>query len=134
VNTRRTSEKAVIYVRVESRNERKQLVGAARQLWACLRRAKERKADIVAGYIDLGAGGGSIQQDGLRAMLERLARHDINYVVVAALDRLSRSYANYVELRAAIECEATLVVAFDADEPPSKPKKRFRAPGKRGGR
>jgi site-specific DNA recombinase len=107
-----TSKTAVSYLRVASPAAYDQGPSVARQREACRRLADALGAEIVAEYVDVGTSGRTRERPGLRAMLRRLMRRDIDHVVMERIDRMSRSFALHAELTERIESRGATIVAF----------------------
>jgi site-specific DNA recombinase len=88
---------------------------------ACTRQADKLGAEIADEYIDRGESATTAKRPALRAMLDRLALGDIDYVIVHKVDRLARNRADDVQIVMAIrKAGAQLVsVTENIDETPS---------------
>ncbi len=67
------------------------------------RKAATMGAIVVKEFVDRGASARSANRPELQRMLEYLADHDVDYVIVHKLDRLARSRADDVEISKALE-------------------------------
>jgi len=119
-------KRAVIYLRVSSTQQAEKDFDAEGfsipgQREACTREARKLKAEVVDEYIDLGESGTTAKRPALRAMLDRLKRGDIDYVIVHKVDRLARNRADDVEIVMAIRQAGAQVVSAteNIDETPS---------------
>lgn len=117
---------ALIYLRVSSAQQAdkdfdKEGFSIPGQREACARQAEKLGAQIVDEYIDRGESAKTARRPALRAMLDRLKRGDIDYVVVHKVDRLARNRADDVAIVMAIrQAGAQLVsVSENIDETPS---------------
>ena len=88
---------------------------------ACQREAAKLGAVVADEYIDRGESGTTAKRPALRAMLDRLQRGDIDFVIVHKVDRLARSRADDVEIVMAIRKAGAQVVSVteNIDETPS---------------
>jgi site-specific DNA recombinase len=119
---------AVIYLRVSTK-EQAHKGGEAEgysipaQRAACERKAASLNAQIVADgeFVDAGESAKTSARPKLQAMLKRLAKGDIRYVIVHKVDRLARNRFDDVTINASIiESGAQLVsVSENIDETPS---------------
>ena len=69
---------------------------------ACTRKAAELGASNLEEFIDAGASARSADRPALQAMLERLKKKDVDYVIVHKVDRLARDRADDVMIALAI--------------------------------
>jgi site-specific DNA recombinase len=124
----RPAKRAVIYLRVSSAQQADKDFDAEgfsipAQRDACQREADKLDAEVVPDgeYIDRGESAKTAKRPALRAMLDRLKRGDIDYVIVHKVDRLARNRADDVEIVMAIrQAGAQLVsVTENIDETPS---------------
>ena len=120
------SKRAVTYLRVSSAQQADKDFDAEGfsipgQREACARQADQLGAEVVAEFIDRGESAKTTRRPQLRAMLERLALGDIDYVIVHKVDRLARNRADDIEIVMAIrQAGAQLVsVTENIDETPS---------------
>ncbi len=118
--------KAVSYLRVSSSQQADKDFDAEGfsipgQREACEREAEKLKAEVVGEFIDRGESAKTAKRPALKAMLERLKRGDIDYVIVHKVDRLARNRADDVEIVMVIrKAGAQLVSATEnIDETPS---------------
>jgi site-specific DNA recombinase len=121
-----TLKQAVIYLRVSSAQQADKDFDAEGfsipgQREACEREAEKLGAEVAEEYIDRGESAKTANRPALRAMLDRLKRGDIDYVIVHKVDRLARNRADDVEIVMAIrKAGAQLVsVTENIDETPS---------------
>ncbi len=119
-------KRTVIYLRVSSAQQADKDFDAEGfsipgQREACTREADKLGAEIAQEYIDLGESAKTAKRPALRAMLDRLTRGDIDYVIVHKVDRLARNRADDIEIVMAIrQAGAQLVsVTENIDETPS---------------
>jgi DNA invertase Pin-like site-specific DNA recombinase len=119
-------KRALIYLRVSSAQQADKDFDAEglsipAQRGACQREAASLGAEIADEYIDRGESAKTAKRPALRAMLDRLQRGDIDFVIVHKIDRLARNRADDVEIVMAIrKCGAQLVsVTENIDETPS---------------
>ncbi len=119
-------KRALIYLRVSSAQQAdkdfdKEGFSIPAQREACKREADKLGAEVVDEYSDRGESAKTTKRPALRAMLDRLTRGDIDYVIVHKVDRLARNRADDVEIVMAIrQAGAQLVsVTENIDETPS---------------
>lgn len=114
--TKRTAEPgtAVGYVRVSTSEQADSGLGLAAQRAAIDTECTRRAWTCVAVHEDAGASGKSLDgRDGLQQALRAVQRHDAAVLVVAKLDRLSRSLADFAALMAQAKREGWNLVALD---------------------
>jgi site-specific DNA recombinase len=126
MNQEQPAKRAVIYLRVSSAQQADkdfdvEGFSIPGQREACKREADKLGAEIAEEYIDRGESAKTAKRPALRAMLDRLTRGDIDYVIVHKVDRLARNRADDVEIVMAIrKAGAQLVsVTENIDETPS---------------
>jgi site-specific DNA recombinase len=127
-STQTETKQAVMYLRVSSAQQAdkdfdKEGFSIPAQREACQREADKLGALIVpeGEYIDRGESAKTTKRPALRAMLARIERGDIDYVIVHKVDRLARNRADDIEIVMAIrKAGAQLVsVTENIDETPS---------------
>jgi DNA invertase Pin-like site-specific DNA recombinase len=109
--------KAATYTRVSTAEQPN---GIAVQREAITAEARRRGWSITAEFEDK-ATAASMARPGITAALEALRRGEADVLVVAKLDRLSRSLSDFAELMARAQREGWSVVALDADVDTSTP-------------
>jgi site-specific DNA recombinase len=122
-----TPKVAVSYLRVSTRDQARRGGGddegfsIPAQRDANRRKAASLGAIIIKEFVDRGASARSANRPELQGMLEYLADHDVDYVIVHKLDRLARSRADDVEIsRALDELNVRLVSTTESiDQTPS---------------
>jgi site-specific DNA recombinase len=126
VETESVSLRALTYLRVSSTQQADKDYDAEGfsipgQREACQREAEKLGAEVVEEYIDRGESAKTAKRPALKAMLERLKRGGIDYVIVHKVDRLARNRADDVEIVMVIrQAGAQLVsVTENIDETPS---------------
>lgn len=119
-------KRAVIYLRVSSSQQadkdfNKEGFSIPGQRDACQREADKLGAQVADEYIDRGESATTAKRPALRAMLDRLKRGDIDYVIVHKVDRLARNRADDVEIVMAIRQSGAQLVSVteNIDETPS---------------
>ncbi len=120
-------KRAVIYLRVSTEQQTKRAgdpegysIPAQRE--ACTRKAEALGAAVVDEFVDAGESAKTADRPALQAMLERVEReHDVDFIVVHKLDRLSRNRLDDALISVRIEAaKARLVsVVEHIDETPS---------------
>jgi site-specific DNA recombinase len=121
-----SDKQAVLYLRVSSASQADKDYDAEgfsipAQREAGYREAEQLEAKVVGEYIDRGESAKTANRPELQAMLERLKRGDVDYVIVHKVDRLARNRADDVEIVMAIrKAGAQLIsVTENIDETPS---------------
>ena len=122
-----TPKVAVSYLRVSTRDQARRGGGddegfsIPAQRDANRRKAATLGAIITKEFVDRGASARSANRPELQLMLEYLADHDVDYVIVHKLDRLARSRADDVEITKALdESNVRLVSTTESiDQTPS---------------
>lgn len=122
-----TPKVAVSYLRVSTRDQARRGGGddegfsIPAQRDANRRKAASLGAIITKEFVDRGASARSANRPELQQMLEYLAEHDVDYVIVHKLDRLARSRADDVEITKALdESNVRLVSTTESiDQTPS---------------
>ncbi|HET8671408.1 MAG TPA: recombinase family protein [Candidatus Saccharimonadales bacterium] len=117
---------AVLYLRVSTK-EQAHKGGEAEgysipaQRAACMHKAESLRAKVVSEFIDAGESAKTSMRPQLQAMLARLKKGDINYVIVHKVDRLARNRLDDATINLAIvNSGARLVsVSENIDETPS---------------
>ena len=104
-----TPKVAVSYLRVSTRDQARRGGGddegfsIPAQRDANRRKAATLGAIITKEFVDRGASARSANRPELQLMLEYLADHDVDYVIVHKLDRLARSRADDVEITKSLD-------------------------------
>ncbi|MHB8380521.1 MAG: recombinase family protein [Acidimicrobiales bacterium] len=104
-----TPKVAVSYLRVSTRDQARRGGGddegfsIPAQRDANRRKAASLGAIITKEFVDRGASARSANRPELQLMLEYLADHDVDYVIVHKLDRLARSRADDVEITKSLD-------------------------------
>lgn len=93
--------RAVIYVRVSSREQAEGGYSIEAQLEACRRFAIEKGWTIEDEFTELGESARTANRTAFKAMIALLEEHgDISYLVVDKIDRLARNLADYAAIKA----------------------------------
>jgi DNA invertase Pin-like site-specific DNA recombinase len=115
--------RVVAYLRVSSDEQASSGAGIEAQRAAILAEAKRRgwqEADIE--FIeDLGFSAKNINRPGLQLALEALKRGDAKALVVAKMDRLSRSLLDFTQIMAEAQKQGWCLIALDSPADPSTP-------------
>ncbi len=104
-----TPKVAVSYLRVSTRDQARRGGGddegfsIPAQRDANRRKAASLGAIVTKEFVDRGASARSVNRPELQLMLEYLADHDVDYVIVHKLDRLARSRADDVEITKSLD-------------------------------
>ena len=101
------------YIRVSTAEQAESGAGLDAQRAAILAEAKRRGWHLVEGVEDAGVSGKSLKRPGMTAALDALRRHRADALVVAKLDRLSRSLLDLAGLMEAATRERWALVALD---------------------
>lgn len=100
------------YLRVSTREQSESGAGLAAQRSAIAAEAVRRGWEVI--WIeDAGVSGKSLKRDGIREALRLLKRHEASALVVAKLDRLSRSVQDFAGLMSLAARQGWAVVALD---------------------
>ncbi|WP_201732180.1 recombinase family protein [Acidithrix sp. C25] len=118
---------AVSYLRVSTRDQARRGGGddegfsIPAQRDANKRRAASLGAIVIKEFVDRGASARSANRPELQRMLEYLADHEVDYVIVHKLDRLARNRADDVEITKALDASNVRLVSTteSIDETPS---------------
>lgn len=86
-----TTPRALGYVRVSTEEQARSGLGLEAQERAIRTAAEHRGWDLADVIIDAGVSGSKSDRPGLTDALARMRRHEADYLIVAKLDRLSRS-------------------------------------------
>ena len=87
--------KVVGYIRVSTEEQASEGVSLDAQRCKLEAYAKLYELDLVAVEVDAGVSAKTLERPGLRSALARLARGDVEGLLIAKLDRLSRSVADW---------------------------------------
>jgi site-specific DNA recombinase len=122
-------KRAAIYIRVSTseqatRNGEREGYSIPYQREACMRRAEELGADVVAEYVDAGESAKTADRPQLKAFLERIRNErDIDMVIVHKLNRLIRRVHDLAAVDAQLEaagCDLVSVMEHIDDTPGGK--------------
>src|SRR3954447_274559 len=102
---------AVIYTRVSTDDQAREGFSLAEQEHRALQLIAREGWEHAATYSDPGRSGGDRDRPGLAAVMAAVAAGQVNVVIVAALDRLSRDVPHTGELLAAFDAAGVRVVA-----------------------
>ena len=95
--------KALIYIRVSTREQAEEGYSIPAQAEACRRFIADRGWELVDEYVDRGESARTADRPQLQAMLARLADdRTVDYLVVHKLDRLARNLEDHAQVRAAL--------------------------------
>src|SRR3954469_45725 len=83
------------YIRVSTEEQASEGVSLDAQRCKLEAYAKLYELDLVAVEVDAGVSAKTLERPGLRSALARLARGDVEGLLIAKLDRLSRSVADW---------------------------------------
>src|SRR5689334_12432638 len=111
------------YLRVSSDEQANSRAGMEAQRASILAEARRRgweEADI-RWIEDAGYSGKDTRRPGLRLALEVLTRGEASGLVVAKMDRLSRSLLDFTQIMAAAQRQGWALIALDCPADPSTP-------------
>src|SRR5688500_6792778 len=102
------------YARVSTSEQSDSRAGLEDQRAAILRECKRRGWQLVEMIEDAGYSAKDLKRPGVRAAIEALERKRADALVVAKLDRLSRSMLDFTALMAQAQRQGWALVALDA--------------------
>lgn len=102
------------YVRVSTDEQGESGAGIAAQRAAIEAECERRGWEIAAWFEDVGRSARNLNRPAIRSALETLKRGEAGGLVVAKLDRLSRSMLDFTVLMARAQRERWAIVALDA--------------------
>lgn len=105
--------KVLAYIRVSTEEQAASGLGLAAQEAALVAEIARRGWDLVEVVRDEGVSGKDLNRPGIQSALERLARREVDGLVVAKLDRLTRSLADLTDLLSWAERLDVNLVALD---------------------
>lgn len=105
--------RVIAYVRVSTEEQRQSGAGLAAQRDAIAAEANRRGWEIVETFEDRGYSAKDLRRPGVQAALEALGSGDAAGLVVAKLDRLSRSMFDFTGLMQRAQRESWALVALD---------------------
>ncbi|GMA40209.1 recombinase family protein [Mobilicoccus caccae] len=94
-----TTTKALGYVRVSTNEQASSGLGLGAQRTTITERCSARGWDLVDVVADEGLSASTLRRPGLTTALDRMAAGEADVLVVAKLDRLSRSLRDFIDLR-----------------------------------
>ncbi len=101
------------YVRVSTDEQRRSAAGLEAQREAILRECKRRGWELVEVVEDAGYSARDLRRPGVQAAIAELGRGKADALVVAKLDRLSRSMLDFTALMAKAQNQGWALVALD---------------------
>jgi DNA invertase Pin-like site-specific DNA recombinase len=101
------------YVRVSTDDQRRSAAGLEAQREAILRECKRREWELVEVVEDAGYSARDLRRPGVQAAIAELGRGKADALVVAKLDRLSRSMIDFTALMAKAQKQGWALVALD---------------------
>jgi DNA invertase Pin-like site-specific DNA recombinase len=105
--------RALVYTRVSTSMQAESGLGMAAQENACRAEAARRQWDVIDVVTDAGESGGGLNRPGVQEVFKRLVAGEADVLLVAKLDRLSRSVADFVDLLQWTEKGKIALVALD---------------------
>jgi DNA invertase Pin-like site-specific DNA recombinase len=111
--TTRGTGRAVGYVRVSTEEQADSGLGIAAQRDAITVEVQRRGWELVKIHEDAGLSGKHLNRPGITAALDTIANGDASVLVVAKLDRLSRSLVDFANLMADAQRDGWNLVALD---------------------
>jgi DNA invertase Pin-like site-specific DNA recombinase len=115
------NERVIGYMRVSTEEQAESRAGLEAQRAAILAEAERRGWHLVEVIEDAGFSGKSLKRPGIATALEALRRHRADALVVAKLDRLSRSLLDLAGLMETATREHWALVALDVNVDTSTP-------------
>ena len=109
------NERVIGYMRVSTEEQAESLAGLEAQRAAILAEAERRGWHLVEVIEDAGFSGKSLKRPGIATALDALRRHRADALVVAKLDRLSRSLLDLAGLMETATREHWALVALDVN-------------------
>src|SRR5678809_870361 len=110
---RRVPMRVLAYVRVSTEEQADSRAGLEAQRGAIRRECERRGWQIVEVIEDAGYSAKDLKRPGVRAALEQLERKRADGLVVAKLDRLSRSMLDFTSVMAKAQKEGWALLALD---------------------
>ena len=89
INTNNSDNRAVIYARFSSHNQREESIDA--QVGACREYAKRKWFQVIEVYADRAKSGTSAEREEFQRMIKDSKDKKFRYVIVHKLDRFSRN-------------------------------------------
>lgn len=114
-------QNVIAYVRVSTSEQAESGAGLAAQRAAILAEAERRGWNLIEVVEDAGYSAKDLRRPGIQAALEALKRHKADTLVVAKLDRLSRSMLDFAGLMDRATREGWALVALDLGVDTSTP-------------
>ncbi len=111
----------IAYLRVSTDEQAMSGLGLDGQQAALERAFEYRGWDLAETVRDEGISGSTLERPGLRHALERIAGGDVDGLVVAKLDRLTRSMRDFCELVDWVEAAGAQLVMLEPDVDTSTP-------------
>jgi DNA invertase Pin-like site-specific DNA recombinase len=108
--------KALGYVRVSTGDQAREGVSLDAQEAAIRREAEARGLEVEAVYRDEGLSAKTLDRPGLMALLERVSRGGVGFVLVTKLDRLTRETSDAIGLDLTLRRARVSLVALDSGE------------------
>ena len=105
--------RVVAYARVSTEEQGLSGAGLEAQRAAILAECERRGWALVESFEDVGASGKDLKRPGVQAALEVLSRGEASALVVAKLDRLSRSMLDFAGVMASAQKQSWALVALD---------------------
>jgi len=105
--------RVIAYARVSTEEQGLSGAGMEAQRAAILAECERRGWALVESFEDVGASGKDLKRPGVQAALEVLSRGEASALVVAKLDRLSRSMLDFAGVMASAQKQSWALVALD---------------------
>src|SRR5688500_3336091 len=106
--------RVVAYLRVSTSEQRDRRAGLEAQRAAIARECERRGWTVIETIEDAGYSARDLRRPGIKIALEMLERKTADALVVAKVDRLSRSMVDFSALMAKAQREGWALVALDA--------------------
>lgn len=107
------TKQVIAYIRVSTEEQKESGAGLAAQRAAILAECKRRGWHLIEVVEDAGYSAKDLKRPGVQAALDTLRRGGADALVVAKLDRLSRSMLDFASIMAAAQKQGWGVVALD---------------------
>jgi DNA invertase Pin-like site-specific DNA recombinase len=116
-----TARRAIAYLRVSTDEQTESGLGLGAQTTTIMTAVHARQWSLVASLVDEGRSGGTMVRPALTEALEALDAGHADVLVVAKLDRLSRSVLDFATITDRARRRGWSVVALDVDVDTSTP-------------
>ncbi len=115
------SQRVLGYARCSTSEQAESGLGIAAQEATIRSECQRRGWELVEVVADEGESGKSLDRPGMQTVLERIARHEVDGLVAAKLDRISRSVRDFADLLEWFGATGASLVAVDVGVDTSTP-------------